>query len=101
MKNRVVCAGLTALFLALGVAGCSDTVDEVSNKIDCHSVCERYADCFNSDYDVDGCEDKCENSADSSEARESKLEACDNCMDNKSCTETTFSCIDECAGIVP
>src|SRR6185369_3357814 len=80
MKNRVVFAGLTALFLSLGVGGCSDTVDEISNKIDCHTVCKRYADCFNSAYDVDGCEDKCEHSADSSEARESKLEACDDCI---------------------
>jgi hypothetical protein len=101
MKYRLVFAGLSVVMLALGVAGCSDTVDEVSNKIDCHSVCKRYADCFDSDYDIDGCEDKCESSADSSEAREAKLESCDDCMDDRSCKSTAFSCVDECVGIVP
>jgi hypothetical protein len=101
MKYRYVCAGLSALMLALGAAGCSDTVDEVSNKIDCHSVCKRYADCFDADYDVEGCEDKCENSADSSEARETKLERCDDCLDDRSCSGAAFNCADECVGIVP
>jgi hypothetical protein len=100
MKNRLVCAGVLSLLMAWGAAGCS-AADEISNKIDCHSVCKRYADCFNSDYDVDGCTDKCENNADSSEARERKLEACDDCIDDRSCTDATFSCADECVGIVP
>lgn len=101
MNYRIVCAGLSALVMALGVAGCSDTVDEISNKIDCHSVCKRYADCFDADYDVDGCEDKCENSADSSEARETKLERCDDCIDERSCSGAAFNCADACVGIVP
>jgi hypothetical protein len=86
---------------ALMLSACSDTVDEVTNKIDCHSVCERYADCFNADYDVDGCSDKCENRADSSEQREQKLEQCSACIDDRSCTSATFNCAADCAGIVP
>jgi hypothetical protein len=101
MKYRHVGAGISALIIALGAVGCSDTVDKVSNKIDCRSVCKRYSDCFDSDYDVDGCEDKCENGADSSEARESKLERCDDCLDGSSCTGAAFKCADECVGIVP
>jgi len=101
MKNRFLSAGFVALIATLAAAGCSDTVDEISNKIDCHSVCKRYADCFDADYDVDGCKDKCENSADSSEARETKLERCDDCIDGKSCNGAAFSCADECVGIVP
>jgi hypothetical protein len=85
----------------LAVLGCSDTVDEISNSIDCHQVCQRYADCFKSDYDVDGCTDKCENSADNDEDRERKLEACNSCIDDRSCTDATFNCADDCIGIVP
>ncbi|HYP90078.1 MAG TPA: hypothetical protein VEQ59_18035 [Polyangiaceae bacterium] len=101
MRNRVIGAGFAALLMALGAVGCSDTVDEISNKVDCHSVCKRYADCFDSDYDVDGCKDKCENSTDSSDARQRKLDSCDDCLDSHSCTGAAFSCADECVGIVP
>lgn len=99
------CLRLT-LLIALTVApaalvGCSDTIDEATNRIDCHQVCKRYADCFKSDYDVDGCSDKCENSADDDAARERKLEACDACIDDRSCNEAAFNCADECLGIVP
>lgn len=101
MKTRILPAVFMGAIMAVAAAGCSSTVDEISNKIDCHSVCKRYQDCFNSDYDVDGCTDKCENSADSSDARQNKLKACDDCIDDKSCAGATFNCSDECAGIVP
>ena len=102
MKNGFKLLISSAFFAGLlATIGCSDTVDEISNKIDCRQVCQRYADCFKSDYDVDGCSDKCENSADSDEARERKLETCDACIDDRSCTDATFNCADECIGIVP
>ena len=81
--------------------GCSSTVDEITNKIDCHQVCQRYADCFKSDYDVDGSNDKCENSADDDAQRERKLETCDSCIEDRSCKHATFNCADDCLGIVP
>lgn len=102
MKNRF--RSVIGLGLALGFAasvGCTEAVDEVTNHIDCSSVCQRYADCFNAEYDVDGCADRCENSADESEDREARLESCDSCIDDRSCTSATFSCADDCAGIVP
>jgi hypothetical protein len=83
------------------LAACSDTVDEVETHFDCHTVCKRFADCFNPDYDVDGCEDKCENSADDDAARQAKLDACADCIDDESCATASFKCPDECAGIVP
>jgi hypothetical protein len=91
-----------ALALApVALLGCSDTVDEITNKIDCHQVCQRYADCFKSDYDVDGCTDKCENSADDDAQRQRKLQACDSCIDDRSCNDATFNCAADCLGIVP
>jgi hypothetical protein len=91
----------SAFALCLIAVGCSSTVDEIDNKIDCHSVCKRYADCFNSAYDTDGCEDKCEHNADSDSDRQRKLDACSNCIDDKSCSSATFNCADDCVGIVP
>jgi hypothetical protein len=91
-----------ALALApFALVGCGEAADEVSNHIDCRQVCQRYADCIATDYDVDGCEDKCESSADEDAARERKLEMCDSCIDDRSCTDATFNCADECLGIVP
>ena len=102
MKNRF--RYLLVLSLAIGVAvsgGCSEAVDDITNRVDCHSVCQRYAGCFNAEYDVDGCADRCESAADSSEDREARLETCDSCIDDRSCSSATFSCADACVGIVP
>jgi hypothetical protein len=100
MKNRFH-GVVSGLFLAgaFALIGCSEAADEVSNTVVCHSVCERYKDCFDSDYDVEGCTDKCEDDADASENREERLESCNSCIDGKSCTES-FSCGAECAGVI-
>jgi hypothetical protein len=102
MKNCLKIVSALALSVGMFAAvGCSDAVDEITNSIDCKQVCQRYADCFKSDYDVDGCADKCENSADNDEDRERKLETCNACIDDRSCTDATFNCADDCLGIVP
>jgi len=91
---------MSASLLVAGV-GCGETADEVTNSITCGEVCEQYSDCFDADYDVDGCIDRCENAATANEDRERRLEICDACIDDRSCTEATFSCTDDCVGIVP
>jgi hypothetical protein len=94
----------TALVLAAGLltaVGCGEAVDEVTNNVNCASVCDRYAECFDSDFDVEGCADRCEDEADASENREERLEACNSCIDDRSCTSATFNCATQCAGIVP
>jgi hypothetical protein len=92
----VVLVSVAAMFV-----GCSEAVDEVTSTVKCADVCGRYKDCFDSDFDVDGCTDRCEDDADASENREQRLEACDSCIDDKSCTDATFNCASQCAGIVP
>ena len=83
----------------LTVLGCGEAVDEVPNTVNCGSVCKRYSDCFDADYDVDGCTDHCEDQADASENREQQLESCNACIDDRSCASATFSCSTQCAGI--
>jgi len=102
MKNRFKIAALLCFGLsAVSVVGCSDTVDEVKDEIDCHQVCNRYQDCVDPDYNIDACEDRCEADADDSEARRNKLRACDDCLEDKSCPESVFNCATECGGILP
>jgi hypothetical protein len=93
----------STLVLAFGLltAACGEAVDEVTNTVNCASVCDRYAQCFDSDFDVEGCTDRCENEADASENREARLESCNSCIDDRSCTSATFECSTQCAGIVP
>lgn len=85
-------------FLALGVAlGACSSID---NAIDCHTICKRYADCFNSSYDVGACEDRCKaNSNDSS--FQNHVNTCDACITDKSCTSAVFGCSADCNGVVP
>jgi hypothetical protein len=86
---------------ALSVAACSSTGNAITDTIDCHQVCQRYADCFNTSYDVSGCTNRCESKATDSGASMDDLKSCDSCIGDKSCLTATFSCTTECAGIVP
>ena len=97
---RVWAAGVLVVLAASGI-GCGETADEITNSISCGDVCGRYSDCFDADYDVDGCTDRCENDASANEDRERRLDVCEACIDDRSCSEATFNCTDDCVGIVP
>lgn len=94
-------SSLVLSFGLLATLACSETADEATNLVNCHSVCERYSDCVDPDVDVDACTDRCEDEADASEAREERLEACDSCIEDRSCSSAGFNCGTECGGIVP
>jgi hypothetical protein len=89
---------LLAPFTAIG---CGDDPEEVVNRVTCGDVCQRYSDCFDSDYDVEACTDRCTNDTTASEEKEERLELCDACIDDESCTGAVFDCTVECAPIVP
>ena len=59
MKTRTWLLASTSAFLfTIGLAagaGC----DSVDNAFDCQSVCDKYQGCFDNDYDVGACRDKC------------------------------------------
>lgn len=86
-----------ALFVAFGC----DAADEIEAEIDCRSVCNRYAECFDEGFDVSACQNDCENGIDSGDLQQSDLDECDTCIEDQSCAEATFSCATECLSIVP
>lgn len=92
---------LLVLLATVSVAGCGDDPEEVVNHITCKDVCQRYADCFDSGYDVDGCTTRCTNDATASEAKEDRLELCNECIDEASCAGAAFGCATECSPFVP
>lgn len=93
-RNRMTLVALVAAVLWLGgIAGCN--LDR-----QCNSICERYQDCFDSEYDVRSCTDRCVRRAREDEEFEERLRGCENCVEDQACAES-FDCVDECAGIVP
>lgn len=85
------------LALAFSVAGC----DSIERIYDCHSICTKYRDCADADYDVSECTSRCEDRASDSEAFEDKADECQECVDDRSCVGAAFGCATECFGIVP
>ena len=94
MKSRIL-AVLVVLVPACGAA------DEVESHIECDAICEKYADCYDSDYDIEECASDCRAEFDEDADYLDKIDACDSCIEDKSCSESTFECTDECVGIVP
>ena len=81
--------------------GCS-AADPITNHFDCKTVCQRYADCFNHDYDVDACKDRCESDASNSDDKQNKLDDCHDCIgDADSCAEDITKCTSSCSAFVP
>jgi hypothetical protein len=92
-KNR------SSLWLALVLfsVSCSGPIDRA---LDCSSICNRFEECFDSDFDSQSCAEDCRNNAQEDQDFADQADACESCIDERACTEN-FSCVDECFGIVP
>jgi len=92
-----------ASFFALVVVSAlgSGCVNEIDRITDCQDICSRYSDCFDGDYDVAACRSRCSENARDSETFDQKVDLCENCFDDRSCTSAVFGCATECATIVP
>jgi len=88
---------LLSALVSFSFAGCG----EADKIFDCQSVCSRYQTCFNKSYDVGECRNRCKNKADADKSYQAKADACESCIDDKSCSEAAFKCPTECVGIVP
>lgn len=98
LKNHALSLFALTLFSVVA-CGKDDPITAIDRTSDCHNICERYKDCLKSDYDVESCTDHCTDMVSSDET--SKIDDCDACIDDKSCTASGFECLSECAGIVP
>lgn len=71
------------------------------NLFDCQSVCSRYRDCYQSDYDVGKCRDQCRSRSETDSSVRAAADQCEACIGDKSCISATFSCAASCGSIVP
>lgn len=101
MRTAHFVGPLLVLVATFTVAGCGDDPEEIVNRVTCKDVCQRYADCFDSDYDVGACTDRCTQDTTASEEKEERLELCHECIDDESCTGAVFGCTAECTPFVP
>jgi hypothetical protein len=91
---------LRAAALLLLLCSCA-VVQTIDTALDCRAICNRYQSCFDSAYDVDGCESRCRGHASDDREYRKKADDCDHCIANKSCAKASFSCLQECVGVVP
>jgi hypothetical protein len=91
--------GCGALLFTVGLSptGCGD----VDAAFDCQAVCKRYQQCYNADYDVAACRDRCRTAAKNDPEIKNKADTCEACIDDMSCLSATFSCAGSCGAIVP
>ena len=88
---------IVSLVVALLLAGCG----AVESAYNCDTICNRYKDCFNSDYDTGVCAQRCRDAAADDSDYQRKANQCEACIDDRSCTSATFNCTLECGTIVP
>lgn len=96
---RILPTCVSSIILGLACLSCGEA-DKVENKISCSQVCNRYKDCFDSNYDVKGCTSSCETEANKDEDKDRRLEQCNDCIDDQSCSSSAFHCTTECAGVL-
>jgi len=88
---------ILGVVILLSFVGCG----EADKLFDCQSVCSRYETCFDKSYDVGACRNRCKDKADADKSYQTKADACEACIDDKSCTAAAFQCPTQCVGIVP
>ncbi len=77
------------------------TAGAIDAAFDCDTICNRYKDCFDGDYDVSGCATRCRNSAEGDTEYYQQVDRCEACISDEACTSATFSCFSECSSVVP
>lgn len=92
---------ITTVLALTAAVGCSNPIDAIDERVDCRNICDRYRDCYDNDYDTEACRDRCDERVDGEGGDPNAADRCDGCLDDRSCVEATFSCVDECAGIIP
>ncbi len=96
LRNVVLRAALVGAGL-MAVTACRP----VDAALDCNTVCTRYKDCFDGDYNVENCATRCRNSAESDTEFYRSLDTCEACITDRACAAATFSCGGECSEVVP
>jgi hypothetical protein len=84
----------------LPLAACSENpIQTIDRSSDCAEICDKYKDCLSSDYNTAACRDKCTDMKDPKGT--AKIDRCEACIKENSCSGSVFKCSSDCVGIVP
>jgi hypothetical protein len=97
--SKVYSIAFVLMSAVAAACGSDDPITAIDRASDCNKICTKYKDCLSSDYDVDSCEDKCNDMVSSEDT--SDIDMCRDCVSGNSCVGSAFQCAAECAGIVP
>ena len=94
-------AFLGVVFMAGLGLGMISSCDEADELVDCQNICSRYKTCLADDkFDVSDCRSKCEEKADKEQGFAEQADKCEACVDDRSCSNATWNCTNECAAII-
>src|SRR6201995_5694445 len=100
MTNMIPRALTVLAFVGLTLAACGDDnpIKHIDRSTDCDNICKKYHDCLNDNTDVDDCSNRCTDM--SSDKEDEQIDKCNDCVNDKSCTNRTFDRTRECARII-
>ncbi|MDQ3335139.1 MAG: hypothetical protein M4D80_08255 [Myxococcota bacterium] len=87
-----------SVMMAFTGPGCDNAADRA---YDCDEICDKYKACVDPNYDDGACGSRCRDKTGNSAAAEDKADACQDCIDDRSCAGAVFGCGIECAEFVP
>lgn len=96
MKKVAFLALSLGLCLSVGLVGCS----EAERLYNCSQICDRYSDCIDDSIDKSDCTSTCEDHGEDDMDFATKASECEDCLDDKSCTEAAVECATACAEVV-
>jgi hypothetical protein len=88
---------ITLLSLSALVSFGCKPIDDIDAAVDCNDICSRYRDCFDSNYDIASCHNRCD---DAVNWNPGVANECDTCLDGRACAESA-ECIGDCHPIIP
>ena len=96
MKKSLFAKGLVLATVLSAMSGCA-----IDAALDCNSICNRYKNCFDANYDVAACASRCRSHSASDTNYRRAADTCNACITDRACATAVFSCGGECSTVVP
>ena len=91
---------LTTAAATIGVFAIAVACGPIDNAADCDNACSTYANCYDSDFDVESCRDRCIDKSSGDEDFTKQVNSCDACIQTNDCVENVFECNTECDDVI-
>jgi hypothetical protein len=88
------------LAFVAGASGCDDNTDTLFTGNNCDDACSRYAACYDTNFDVNACTDRCEASLDNNTFSAEVSDSCLDCIGDSACNTPTYTCSAACNAII-